>query len=64
MNTALKAALIKEFGSQTAAAKALGLSEWRLSRIVRGWDRPREKEIKALAQAIGKKEVAKLIAAK
>ncbi len=50
MNLGLKAALIERYGSQTRAAKALPLSESRLSRIIRGWDQPHDNEIYAQMQ--------------
>ena len=61
MNFKLKGALVTQFGSQIAAAKALGLSEWRLSRIVQGWDTPRADEIERLSGALGDKRVKKLL---
>lgn len=61
MNFKLKGALVTQFGSQIAAAKAIGLSEWRLSRIVRGWDQPRADEIEKLSGALGDKRVKKLL---
>ena len=61
MNFELKGALVTQFGSQIAAAKALGLSEWRLSRIVQGWDQPRGDEIERLAGALGVKKLSKIL---
>ncbi len=61
MNFRLKAVLIESFGSQTGAAKALKLSEWRLSRIIRGWDQPHDNEIDILAKALGRKKVLRLL---
>ncbi len=54
MNYGFKAALIKKFGSQTAAARALGISESRLSRMIRGWDTPRPDELETLSRILGK----------
>ena len=48
MNRRLKARLIEQFGSQAEALRLLGISEWRLSRIVRGWDRPQPEGMEAL----------------
>jgi len=61
MNLGLKAALIERYGSQTGAAKALPLSESRLSRIIRGWDQPHDNEIDILAKALGRKKVLRLL---
>lgn len=53
MNYKLKGALYGEFGSQTAAARAMGISEWKLSRIIRGWAEPNENELRSLSEALG-----------
>jgi len=61
MNLPFKAALIGKFGSQISAARKMDLSEWRISRIVNGWDAPREDEMKVLADALGGKILKKLL---
>ena len=61
MNFGFKAALIERFGSQIGAARATGLSEWRVSRIVQGWDEPRENEMELLGKALGNKRLRKLL---
>ena len=59
MNYILKGALVEKFGSQCAAARALGLREWRLSRIVRGWDAPRCDELETFSRVLGQAVVDK-----
>lgn len=54
VNISLKAELIKRFGSQVVAAKAMGIRENRLSYIVRGHVQPSEAERKVLERALGK----------
>jgi Helix-turn-helix len=49
----LKAAAVLEFGSQVEAAKALGLSEPRLSRLINGHDEPKPAEIKLFRERLG-----------
>ena len=46
-NFELKAELVRRYGTQSRAARELGLSETRLSRIIRGYREPagREREI-------------------
>lgn len=61
MNLPFKAALIGKFGSQISAARTMELSEWRLSRIVNGWDMPREDEMEILANALGDRILKKLL---
>ena len=56
-NFRLKAVLIERYGSQCAAAPVLGISEWRLSRIIRGWNEPSQIERAALARVLGLKVV-------
>jgi len=51
----LKGVLVEHFGSQTAAAFATGISEWKLSRIIRGWNEPSQIERAALSRVLGEK---------
>lgn len=50
----LKLAILKSGKSQRFVAAAAGISENRLSEIVRGWSVPREGEQQALAQVLQK----------
>ena len=61
VNLELKAELIKRYGSQIEAAKALGLHENRLSYIVRGHIQPSTHEREALEHALGQKLTRKLL---
>ena len=60
MNVKLKVALIRHFGSQVRAAKALGVSESRLSRLVQGWAEPKKAEVETFKRVLGKRSAAKL----
>ena len=53
MNKRLKGAIITKFGSQIEAARALKISEARLSRIIREWDEPKDNEKAALKRVLG-----------
>jgi DNA-binding transcriptional regulator YdaS (Cro superfamily) len=53
MNLELKSELIRRFGSQIVAARALGIRESKLSYIVRGHADPSVKEREAIEQAFG-----------
>ena len=55
MNYRLKGLIVERFGSQTAAARALDMSEPRLSRVVRGWASPRAEDIRAFRRIFGEK---------
>jgi plasmid maintenance system antidote protein VapI len=61
VNLNLKAELIKRFGSQVEAAKAMGIRENRLSYIVRGHILPSEAERKALEYGLGRACVQSLL---
>ena len=61
VNLELKAELIRRYGSQIEAAKALGLAENRLSYIVRGHIKPSERERKALEDALGKAQMQRIL---
>ena len=52
-NRKLKAAAVLEFGSQVEAAKALGLSEPRLARLINGRAEPKPIEIKLFRDRLG-----------
>jgi len=53
VNLELKGELVKRYGTQVEAAKQLNIAENRLSRIVRGYAKPSERERTALIQALG-----------
>jgi transcriptional regulator with XRE-family HTH domain len=53
VNRKLKAAAISEFGSQFEAAKALGWSESRLSRLINGRIEPRPEDARLIHQKLG-----------
>lgn len=52
MNLKLKSRLVERYRIQGAAARALGLSESRLSRLITGASQPTEREIKLLASVL------------
>jgi transcriptional regulator with XRE-family HTH domain len=52
-NRKLKAAIVFEFGSQVRAARALGLSESRLSRLVNGLVEPRPEDAQIIRDKLG-----------
>ncbi len=56
-NIALKTAILEEELTQTVVAKRAGMYEPRLSRIIRGYDEPRDDEKKALAKVLNRKVV-------
>jgi len=60
-NIRLKGVLVERFGSQCAAAPALGISEWRLSRIIRGWNAPSELEREAFTRVLGEKVASRVL---
>ena len=64
MNYNLKAALVQRFGSQVAASRALGITEWKLSRLIRGWDAPSEDELSTFARVLGDRETQNIFAEK
>ena len=53
LNLALKAEIVRKFGTQLAASRRLGIRESRLSHLVRGHDMPTPKERAKLARALG-----------
>ena len=53
MNKKLKGIIVGRFGTQCEAAQVLGLSEPRLSRIIRGWAIPGDQAREALSRAFG-----------
>ena len=61
MNLKLKGLLVERFGSQTAAARALGLSESRLSRVIRGWESLRVEEVEIFSRIFGKRATAEFL---
>jgi plasmid maintenance system antidote protein VapI len=61
VNLNLKAELIKRFGSQIEAAKAIGIRENRLSYIIRGHVQPSDAERKSLEHAFGKAATRRLL---
>jgi len=52
-NRELKAAVVFEFGSQVRAARALGLSESRLSRLINGLVEPRPEDARIIRDKLG-----------
>ena len=64
MNIALKSLLVGKYGFQVAACKALDLSEWRLTRIIHGWENARPEEIEALTNKFGIDAIASVFANK
>ena len=59
-NLDLKAELIRRWGSQTASARALGLSESRLSRLIHGWSVPTAAEVETFSRVLGSEIASKL----
>ena len=53
MRPRLKIGIIQTYGSQVIAARALGIGETRLSRIVRGHVEPRQVEREKLISVFG-----------
>ena len=62
VNLNLKAELIKRFGTQVEAARAIGIRENRLSYIIRGHAQPSKAEREALELAMGKARARRLLA--
>lgn len=54
-NLKLKASLIEVYGSQITAARALGINEYRLSRIIHGRARPCREEKRRIACKLQRK---------
>lgn len=50
-----KGAIVAKFGSQCVAAKALGIRERRLSRLLNGHDQLKPREVKILQERHGVK---------
>ena len=61
VNWRLKSEVGKRFGSQIEAAKALSMTENRLSHLIRGHVTPNEKELKALKETLGKQIVKEIL---
>ncbi len=61
MNLVLRLELVKRFGSQVEAAKAMGIRENRLSYIVRGHVVPTERERRTLERTLGEKVTRRLL---
>ena len=53
LNRELKAAIVLRYGTQTEAAKELGVRENRLSRIIQGHDKPSTDEQRILSERLG-----------
>lgn len=49
----IRGAIVTKFGSQCAAAKALGINERRLSRLLNGHDQVRPEEAAVLRKKLG-----------
>ena len=54
VNLNLKGELVRRYGSQFKASRALGIRESKLSYIVTGHSEPNERELKALEEALGR----------
>ena len=52
-NRKLKAAVVLEYGSQVEAARALGWSESRLSRLINGRIEPRPEDARLIQKKLG-----------
>ena len=61
VNNDLKAEIIRRFGSQVVGANEMGIRENRLSYIVRGHTVPSNQEREALAAALGRATVRRLL---
>jgi len=61
VNLALKAELIKRFGTHVEAAQHMGIRENRLSYIVRGHVKPSKQERQALENALRRGTVQRLL---
>lgn len=64
MRDKLRLELIRRFRTQIAAAYALGISEPRLSRILRAWVEPSPDEREKLAMLLGRRRLAHLLSQK
>ena len=61
MNYSLKGLFVSKYGSKVAACKALRLSEWRMSRVIHGWEELRPDEVEILTSAFGDEVVSSVI---
>lgn len=61
VNLNLKGELVRRYGSQFEASRALGIRESKLSYIVRGHREPNEHEREALEKALGRSFVRKTL---
>ena len=52
-NNAFMGLLVSKYGSKVGACKKLKLTEWRMSRVINGWDELRPDEIEKLNTAFG-----------
>ena len=57
----LKMKIIKTVGTQAVLAKHTSLSEWQISRIVRGWLNPSTSQLEELAQILKEKDPQRLL---
>lgn len=53
MNLNLRVAILRSLRTQTRLAHVTGIPEWRLSRIVNGWQEPTPAEQQLIANAVG-----------
>jgi hypothetical protein len=53
MDLILKGALVAKFGSQVAAARELGITERRLSRLINGHETPKTDETELFRDRLG-----------
>ena len=61
VNLILKGELIRRYGSQINASRALGIRENKLSYIVQGHSEPSDREREALEEALGRGFVKKTL---
>ena len=57
-----KSAIIRKFETQSEGAVAFGIEESRLSRIVRGYRKPSEKELATFRRVLGDEAISGLSA--
>jgi hypothetical protein len=55
VNLALRLAILQSVRTQTRLAHVTGIPEWRLSKIVNGWQAPSSEEQRAICNALGAK---------
>lgn len=61
MRNDLRLELLKRFRTQAGAARALGMDEPRLSRILRCWSDPSPAEVEKFSQLFGARKAKRLV---